>query len=160
MDPFHNATEIDHDVEIVGWGETPEGQKYWIVRNSWGTYWGQLGFFLLERGTNALQIEAGDCWWAKPTFEDESDVRSGAKVGTMWGIMDPEEAAKILPEPGTKPHEADPSLFITDETVDVEAIGQRQPWRIPSREGNTVSSEGRLHGLDVSWKRKIGIFRQ
>ena len=35
-----------------------------IIRNSWGTFWGQLGFFKLERGVNALQIEAGDCWWA------------------------------------------------------------------------------------------------
>jgi C1A family cysteine protease len=32
------------------------------VRNSWGSYWGQLGFFKLQRGVNALQIESGDCW--------------------------------------------------------------------------------------------------
>lgn len=25
-------TEIDHDVEVVGWGETKEGLKYWEVR--------------------------------------------------------------------------------------------------------------------------------
>lgn len=33
-------TEIDHDVEVVGWGVDKEsGLKYWLVRNSWGTYW-------------------------------------------------------------------------------------------------------------------------
>jgi hypothetical protein len=32
------------------------------VRNSWGSYWGSLGFFKLQRGVNALQIESGDCW--------------------------------------------------------------------------------------------------
>lgn len=32
------------------------------VRNSWGTYWGELGFFKVQRGVNALQIESGDCW--------------------------------------------------------------------------------------------------
>jgi hypothetical protein len=25
-------TEIDHDVEVVGWGETKDGLKYWEVR--------------------------------------------------------------------------------------------------------------------------------
>lgn len=25
-----------------------------------------MGFFKLQRGVNAMQIEAGDCWWAPP----------------------------------------------------------------------------------------------
>ena len=125
MDPSHNSTEVDHDVEVVGWGTTPQGQKYWIIRNSWGTYWGNLGFFMLERGTNALQIESGDCWWAVPTWEDEVAVRSGDKVGTMWGIMTPDEAAAVLPEPGTKPHREDPEV-----DFDVERAMERNPWGV------------------------------
>ena len=35
------AAEIDHDVEVVGWG-TRDGVDFWIVRNSWGTFWGHL----------------------------------------------------------------------------------------------------------------------
>jgi hypothetical protein len=108
MDPGHNSTEIDHDVEVVGWGETADGVKFWEVRNSWGTFWGEMGFFRLSRGDNALQLEAGDCWYAVPTWEDEQDVRAGRKVGTMWGIMTPEEAAEIKPEAAAKPHRYDP----------------------------------------------------
>jgi hypothetical protein len=97
--------EVDHDVEVVGWGETAGGKKYWVVRNSWGSYWGRLGFFLLERGANALQIEAGDCWWATPEWDDEKAVRNGTLVGSMWGLLTPKEAARARPEPGRRPHE-------------------------------------------------------
>ena len=31
--------ELDHDISITGWGEENE-TKYWIIRNSWGSYWG------------------------------------------------------------------------------------------------------------------------
>jgi len=48
--------EIVHDIEIVGYGEE-DGQKYWLVRNSWGTYWGEEGFFKVCRGTNNIAIE-------------------------------------------------------------------------------------------------------
>ena len=37
-------------------------RRYWEIRNSWGTYWGELGFMKIQRGVNALQLEAGDCW--------------------------------------------------------------------------------------------------
>jgi Papain family cysteine protease len=59
----HVHPQVDHDIEVVGWGEE-DGVPFWNIRNSWGTYWGELGFFRLERGKNALQIESGDCWCA------------------------------------------------------------------------------------------------
>merc|ERR1719343_1826510 len=34
VDPAFNST--DHVVSVTGWGETPGGIKFWIVRNSWG----------------------------------------------------------------------------------------------------------------------------
>jgi len=36
-------------VKIVGWG-SQNGVSYWIAANSWGTDWGQFGFFNIEFG--------------------------------------------------------------------------------------------------------------
>jgi hypothetical protein len=79
--------DIDHDVEIVGWGEE-DGVKYWNVRNSWGTYWGMQGFFKIVRGTNNLGIES-DCHFVHPDISDEQLVFSETPIygGSHWGIV-------------------------------------------------------------------------
>eukprot|EP00123_Amoebidium_parasiticum_P014802 comp22649_c1_seq2/m.34910 comp22649_c1_seq2/g.34910 ORF comp22649_c1_seq2/g.34910 comp22649_c1_seq2/m.34910 type:complete len:338 (-) comp22649_c1_seq2:490-1503(-) len=81
-----NETEIDHDVEIVGWGENEKEGKFWVIRNSWGTYWGEMGFFRLPRGSNALRIE-DDCWYGVPDSEDERLIRAGKQTGSMYGLV-------------------------------------------------------------------------
>ena len=42
---------------LVGWGVL-DGVKYWKIANSWNENWGMGGFFLMERGTDALYVES------------------------------------------------------------------------------------------------------
>merc|ERR1711998_700531 len=65
MGDMTGETKIRHVVSLVGWGVAEDGTKYWVGRNSWGTFWGENGFFKIVRGKNNLMIES-ECAWAVP----------------------------------------------------------------------------------------------
>jgi C1A family cysteine protease len=42
-------TSLTHALNAVGYGTTDDGQKYWIIRNSFGVFWGEDGYIRMER---------------------------------------------------------------------------------------------------------------
>ena len=43
------STEINHGVLLVGYDVSWFGTPYWLVKNSWGSWWGESGYFKIRR---------------------------------------------------------------------------------------------------------------
>jgi len=68
-----------HVVAVVGFGETSGGLPYWIIRNSFGVQWGEIGYYRVEIGKNIYNMETHACSWAvpDPDFINALKARSG-----------------------------------------------------------------------------------
>ena len=87
------ANRTGHAMAVVGYG-TQDGEDYWLIKNSWGTNWGQDGYMKLLRGKGACQIgkrfgvmkcnseescqnKKGNCLQTKPQWKKENASEDG-----------------------------------------------------------------------------------
>ena len=106
-----NNYYTNHIVALVGWDDTVQhkyGHGVWIVRNSWGTGWGDNGYGLFAYGTAKLEED--------PTYvvykpEDPTDT-------DMDGIRDINDNCKLQSNSDQKDIDHDGKGDACDETFD------------------------------------------
>merc|ERR1712142_344957 len=64
---YSDNIALNHAVQMVGYGTDSVSGDYWIVRNSWGSSWGEDGFIRLKRessmecGTDSTPMDGTAC---------------------------------------------------------------------------------------------------
>ncbi|OQU83038.1 senescence-specific cysteine protease SAG39 [Sorghum bicolor] len=50
------GTNLNHAVTAVGYGTAEDGTPYWLLKNQWGSTWGEEGYLRLQRGVGACGV--------------------------------------------------------------------------------------------------------
>ncbi|XP_059284256.1 ervatamin-B [Lycium ferocissimum] len=62
---------LNHGVTLIGYG-VEDDEKYWLVKNSWGSYWGEDGYIKIKRGSNDNKGMCGIAMQASYPLKEES----------------------------------------------------------------------------------------
>jgi len=64
---YENNIALNHAIQLVGYGTDLDHGDYWLVRNSWGSAWGEHGYIRLQReseltcGTDSTPMQGTAC---------------------------------------------------------------------------------------------------
>merc|ERR1719389_863685 len=101
------GSNLDHGVLLVGYG-TENGKDYWLMKNSWGTSWGEQGFGKLLRGKPG----AGEC-----------GIKMQPSFPVVTGKPGPSPPSPPSPPPSpSSPHYEKPPCRSDEQSVQVQGM--------------------------------------
>jgi len=80
--PCYNAT-TNHAIALVGWGTDPVEGDYWILRNSWGSSWGESGYMRLSM--NSSHVDCSVCYMV---YQDDGTTVPVLSTNNVSSIQD------------------------------------------------------------------------
>lgn len=72
---------VNHAVLLVGYGTDPTYGKYWLIQNSWNTWWGESGFIRMPR-TDSSVNGVGMCGLTTYAGYQAAGISGGSNTGT------------------------------------------------------------------------------
>lgn len=94
-----DSVTLDHGVQLVGFGTDAKGGDYWLVRNSWGTGFGEEGYIRIRRyatapcGIDTNPAAGTGCKNGPPT------MRVCGACGILSDVSYPQGAKPTVPSP-------------------------------------------------------------
>jgi hypothetical protein len=77
----HSTGAINHGVLIVGWDDKKGKGGCWLMRNSWGTDWGEKGYMWIEYGSNRIGDHAA--WVEAKSANYDLDISLKPRYGEV-----------------------------------------------------------------------------
>ncbi len=78
---------VNHGVVLVGWGTDPTYGDYWIMRNSWGSGWGEDGYMRIKVGVSRIGYKASYVIYNPPTPPEHDDFNAPRVIPADSGTV-------------------------------------------------------------------------
>lgn len=74
--------QVNHAILLVGWNDA---NQTWILKNSWGSWWGDQGYMYIKYGTSKVGYGASYVTYTSPEAPSNDAIAAAEDVGTHHG---------------------------------------------------------------------------